>query len=264
MDNPLSRIHPKAKIGPGVTVNDFVSIQEDVEIGANTWIGPNVVIMDGARIGKNCQIFPGAVISAPPQDMKYQGEKTTAEIGDETIIREYVTMNRGTASRGKTVVGNNCLLMAYVHVAHDCIIGNHVIVVNSTGLAGEIEVGDWAVIGGMTAIHQFVKIGAHAMIGGGSLVRKDVPPFVKASREPLSYIGVNSVGLRRRQFTNEKINEIKSIYRVIYQGDMNYSQALQYIESELPVSEERDKIVNFIRGSKRGIMRGYNGSESED
>ncbi len=264
MDYPLSRVHPEARIAPGVIIDDFVTIQKNVEIGENTWIGPNVVIMEGARIGKNCRIHPGAVISGEPQDLKFQGEATTAEIGDNTIIREYVTLNRGTASKGKTVIGSNCLIMAYVHIAHDCIIGNNVIIVNSVGLAGEIEVGDWAVIGGMTAIHQFVRIGSHVMIGGGCLVRKDVPPFVKASREPLSYVGVNSIGLRRRRFTIEKINEIQNIYRAIYQGGMNNSQALQYIESELPSSVERDEIVKFIRGSRRGIMRGYNGSESED
>jgi UDP-N-acetylglucosamine acyltransferase len=206
MNHSLSRVHPEAKIAEGVSIESFVTIEKDVEIGENTWIGPNVVIMDGARIGKNCKIYPGAVISGPPQDLKFKGEITTAEIGDNTIIREYVTLNRGTASKGKTVIGSNCLVMAYVHIAHDCIIGNNVIIVNSVGLAGEIEIGDWAIIGGMTAVHQFVRIGTHAMVGGGSLVRKDIPPFVKASREPLSYVGVNSIGLRRRQYSNEKIN----------------------------------------------------------
>ncbi len=261
MAHPLSQIHPDARIGTGVVIESFVTIHRDVEIGENTWIGPNVVIMDGARIGKNCRIFPGAVISGPPQDLKYKGEETTAEIGDNTIIREFVTLNRGTASKGTTRVGSDNLIMAYVHIAHDCIIGKHVIIVNSTGLAGEIEIGDWAVIGGMTAVHQFVRIGAHVMIGGGSLVRKDIPPYVKASREPLSYVGVNAIGLRRRQFSNEKISEIQEVYRAIYQRGMNNSQALQYIESQLPSSSERDEIVNFIRSSKRGIMRGYSGGE---
>ncbi len=260
MERPLSSVHPDARIAPGVVIENFVTIQGDVEIGENTWIGPNVVIMDGARIGKNCKIYPGAVISGPPQDLKFKGEESTAEIKDNTIIREYVTINRGTATKEKTVVGHNCLIMAYTHIAHDCMIGNNVIIVNSCGLAGEIEVGDWAVIGGMTAIHQFVRIGSHVMIGGGSLVRKDVPPYVKASREPLSYVGVNSIGLRRRLFSNEKISEIQNIYRAIYQRGLNNSQALEYIESELPSSDERDEIVNFIRNSKRGIMRG----QSED
>ncbi len=263
MEHTLSRIHPQARIAPGVIVSDFVTIEKNVEIGENTWIGPNAVIMDGARIGKNCRIFPGAVISGPPQDLKFMGEESTAEIGDNTIVREYVTINRGTASKGKTVVGKNCVVMAYVHIAHDCIIGDNVIIVNSSGLAGEIEVGDWAVIGGMTAIHQFVRIGAHVMIGGGSLVRKDVPPYVKASREPLSYVGVNSIGLRRRQFSNEKINQIQDIYRAIYQRGLNNSQALRVVESELPPSVERDEIVNFIRNSMRGIMRGFSGEEND-
>ena len=263
MDRSLSRIHPESRIASGVVIEDFVTIAKDVEIGENTWIGPNVVIMDGARIGKNCRIYPGAVISGPPQDLKYKGEYTTAEVGDNTIIREYVTINKGTAAKDRTVLGSNCLVMAYAHIAHDCLIGNNVIIVNSVGLAGEIEVGDWAVIGGMTAVHQFVRIGAHVMIGGGSLVRKDVPPFVKASREPLSYVGVNTIGLRRRHFSNEKIREIQAIYRAVYQQGLNNSQALHLIETELPPSDERNEIVSFIRSSKRGIMRGYNGSGEE-
>ncbi len=260
-------VHPGAKIAENVIIEPFATIHKDVIIGEGTWIGPNVVIMDGARIGKNCKIHPGAVISNIPQDMKFRGEITTTEIGDNTIIREFVTVNRGTSAAQKTVVGNNCLIMAYVHVAHDCIIGNNVILVNSVGLAGEVSIDDYAIVGGMTAVHQFVRIGGHVMIGGGSLVRKDVPPFVKASREPLSFAGINSVGLRRRNFSNDKIAEIQEVYRYVYQRGFNHANALDLIEAELPESKERDDIVNFIRSSKRGIMKGYNANgvnEDED
>jgi UDP-N-acetylglucosamine acyltransferase len=213
--------------------------------------------MPGTRIGKNCRIFPGSVIGAIPQDLKFKGEYTTLEIGDNTTIREYVTINRGTAARGKTVVGNNCLLMAYVHIAHDCVIGNNVIMVNCSQLAGEVLIDDWAILAGMTAVHQFCRIGSHAMISGGSLVRKDVPPFIKAGREPLSYVGINSIGLRRRNYTNEKITEIQDIYRYIYQKGLNVAQAVEIIEAEMPATPERDEILLFVKDSKRGIIRGY-------
>ncbi len=257
MNHPLSNVHPDARIGKDVTVSSFVTIYPDVEIGDGTWIGPNVTIMDGARIGKNCRIFPGAVISAIPQDLKYQGEITTAEIGDNTTIRECVTVNRGTKAAGTTRIGKNCLLMAYVHIAHDCIIGDNCILVNNVGLAGEIQLGNWVTLGGATIVHQFVRIGDHAFVGGGSKIRIDVPPFIKADREPLSYMGVNSVGLKRRGFSQESVNEIQEIYRTIYLRGMNNSQALEEIEKEFPATPERDKIIQFIRESKRGIIRGY-------
>jgi UDP-N-acetylglucosamine acyltransferase len=195
----------------------------------------------GTRIGKNCTIFPGAVLGAIPQDLKFKGEYSTVEIGDNTTIREFVTVNRGTAARGKTTVGNNCLIMAYVHIAHDCKVGNNVILVNNTQLAGEVIVEDWAIISGMTAVHQFCRIGTHVMIAGGSLVRKDVPPFIKAGREPLSYVGINSIGLRRRNYSNEKITEIQDIYRYIYQKGLNTAQAVEIIEAEMPATQEREK-----------------------
>jgi len=217
MTYPNTSIHPDAKIGSGVTIDPFSVIHNDVEIGEGTWIGSNVTIFQGARIGKNCKIFPGAVISAIPQDLKFEGEVTTAEIGDETTIREFVTINRGTKALGKTVVGNNNLLMAYVHIAHDCVIGNQCILANGATLAGHITIDDYAIIGGLSAIHQFVHVGSHVMISGGSLIKKDVPPFVKAAREPLSYVGINSVGLRRRGFSQDKIAEIQEIYRVVFQ-----------------------------------------------
>lgn len=257
MKQPLAYVHPEADIADNVVIEPFVSIDKDVVIGEGTRIGSSVTIMPGVRIGKNCRIFPGAVIGAVPQDLKFKGEYTTVEIGDNTTIREFVTINRGTAAKGKTVVGSNCLLMAYVHVAHDCVVGNNIILVNNTQLAGEVIVDDYAILGGMTAVHQFVHIGSHVMLSGGSLVRKDVPPYIKAGREPLSYVGINSIGLRRRNFTNEKIREIQDIYRYIYQKGLNTSQAVEIIEAEVPASPERDEILLFIKDSKRGIIRGY-------
>jgi len=257
MKQPLSYVHPDAKIADNVVIEPFVSIDHDVEIGEGTRIGSSVTILPGTRIGKNCNIFPGAIIGAIPQDLKFRGEYTTVEIGDNNTIRECVTINRGTAAKGKTVVGNNNLIMAYVHIAHDCRIGNQVILVNSTQLAGEVNVDDWAIIGGMTAVHQFCHIGAHVMLSGGSLVGKDVPPYIKAGRNPLSYVGINSIGLRRRNYTNEKIREIQDIYRYIYLKGFNTTQAVEIIEAEMAASPERDEILLFVKDSKRGIIRGY-------
>ena|SRR2546428_1028383 len=257
MIQPLAYIHPQAKIADNVVIEPFVTIHKDVEIGEGTWIGSNVTIMNGARIGKNCRIFPGAVISAIPQDLKFGGEETTVVIGDNTTIRECVTLNRGTTDRMETRIGANCLLMAYTHIAHDCIIGNNCILANSVQVAGHVSVDDWAIIGGTSAIHQFVSIGAHAMVSGGSLVKKDVPPYTKAGREPLSYVGINSVGLRRRGFTSEQINQIQEIYRILYMKNYNNTKALDIIETDITPTEERDEIVNFIRNSNRGIMKGF-------
>ena len=257
MKQPLAYIHPAAKIAPSVVIDPFVTIDANVEIGEGTRIGSNVTIMEGARIGKNCRIFPGAVIGAVPHDLKFRGEDTTAVVGDNTTIRECVTINRGTAAKGKTVVGSNCLLMAYSHIAHDCIVGDNVIVANSSQLAGEVIVDNFAIIGGGTLVHQFCHIGAHVMIQGGALINKDIPPYVKAAREPISYVGVNSIGLRRRNFSNEAIREIQDIYRYLYLSRMNVSDALDAIEAELPATRERDEILLFIRNAKRGIIRGY-------
>lgn len=256
MNQPLAYVHPEAKVAKNVVIEPFVNIEKNVEIGEGTWIGSNVTIMEGARIGKNCKIFPGAVISAIPQDLKYAGEDTIVKIGDNTTIREFVTINKGTKANMETVVGNNCLLMAYVHVAHDCIIGDNVILANATTLAGHIEIEDWAIIGGLSAIHQFVKIGRHTMISGGALVVKDIPPFTKAGREPVSYLGINSIGLGRRGYTQSQINNIQDIYREIYLRNRNVSQAVQYIEASMPYSAERDEILLFINNSQRGIMKG--------
>ncbi len=257
MHQPLSYVHPDAKVADNVVIDPFVTIGKNVVIQEGTWIGSNVTILEGARIGKNCRIFPGAVISAVPQDLKFVGEDTTAEIGDNTTIRECVTINRGTKAVGKTVVGSNCLLMAYVHVAHDCILGDNIIIGNATQLAGEVNIDDSAILSGGILVHQFVHIGAHVMISGGAKMRKDVPPYIKAGREPLSYAGINSIGLRRRKFDIEAIKGIQDIYRVLFQNKMNNTQAIEYIEAELPVSPERDEIIQFVRTSKRGIIKGY-------
>jgi UDP-N-acetylglucosamine acyltransferase len=257
MRQPLSYVHPDAQIAENVVIEPFVTIDKDVIIGKGTWIGSNVTIMSGARIGENCKIFPGAVIAAEPQDLKFAGEKTLAIIGNNTTIRECVTINRGTVSKGKTVVGSNTLLMAYVHIAHDVMVGDNVILANSVQVAGEVVIEDWAIVGGVSAIHQFVRIGSHAMLSGGSFVGKDVPPFVKAGRMPLSYAGVNSIGLRRRGFSNEKINEIQEVYRFIYQRGLNNKKAIERIEAEMPASKERDEIILFYRSSERGLMKGY-------
>lgn len=259
MNQPLAYIHPGAKIATNVVVEPFTTIHNNVTIGSGTWIGSNVTIMEGARIGKNCRIFPGAVISAIPQDLKYEGEDSLAVIGDNTTIRECVTVNRGTKAYGKTEIGKNCLLMATCHIAHDCVLGKNSIIVNGVALAGHVVIGKYAIIGGLAAVHQFINIGDHAMISGGSLVRKDVPPFTKAAKEPLSYVGINSIGLRRRGFSSEKIREIQHIYRILYQQNNNTSQALGIIEAELEATPERDQIITFIRDSQRGIMKGYSG-----
>ena len=257
MNQPLAYVHPQTKVAKNVVIEPFVNIEKNVEIDEGTWIGSNVTIMEGARIGKNCKIFPGAVIAAIPQDLKFDGEETSVIIGDNTIVREFVTINRGTKASNKTIIGDNCLLMAYVHIAHDCTIGNNVILANACNLAGHILIDDWAILGGLSAVHQFVHIGMHTMVSGGSMVRKDVPSFVKAGRDPLAFIGVNSIGLRRRGFSNERINAIQEIYRVLYLRGHNITQAVRYIEANIPSTPDRDEILSFISNSKRGLMKGY-------
>lgn len=257
MYNPLSHIDPSARIAKNVVVEPFTTIENNVTIGEGTWIGSNVTVMSGARIGKNCSIFPGSVISAVPQDMKFNGEETLVFIGDNTIIRECVTVNRGTTDRNKTVIGKNCLIMAYCHIAHDCIVGDNSIFSNNSTLAGHVTVGSYVILAGMVAVHQFCSIGNHAFVAGGSLVRKDIPPYVKAAREPVSYVGINSVGLRRRGFDNKVIMEIQSIYRTLYQKKYNNTQAVNIMEAEMEATKERDEIILFIKNSQRGIMKGY-------
>lgn len=256
MSTPLAFIDPRAQIGENVKIDPFSCIHGDVVIGDNTWIGSNVTVYDGARIGNNVKIFPGAVISAIPQDLKFKGEETTAVIGDYSIIRECVTINRGTAAMGRTEVGQHCLLMAYVHIAHDCIIGNHVILANSVNLAGHVTIYDWAILEGYVGVSQFMFIGPHSFIGGQTGVRKNVPPFVKAAREPLSYAGINAVGLSRRGFSKQVIEEIQDIYRTIYQKGHTISKAIAVVEEEFSSSDHRNLILDFIRSSDKGIIRG--------
>lgn len=258
MINHLAYIHPDAKIGQRVTIDAFAYISGDVVIGNGCHIGPHTTILDGARIGDNCTVHSGAVIAGVPQDLKYKGEYSTAEIGAGTVIRECATINRGSAAKGRTIVGTNCLVMAYAHVAHDCVVGNNVILVNNVSLAGEVEIGDWAILGGHSAVHQFVRIGEHAMAGGGSLIGKDIPPYVKAAHLPVSFVGANFIGLRRRNFSSEQISHIQDIFRIMFQSGMNYSTACNTIEETLPQSPERDMIIEFVRTSKRGVIKPYN------
>jgi len=257
MKQPLAYVHPSAKIADNVVIEPFVTIDKNVVIEEGTHVFSNVTILEGARIGKNCKIFPGAVISAIPQDLKFKGEETTCVIGDNTTLRECVTVNRGTAAKGSTIVGSNCLIMAYAHIAHDSIVGNNCIIGNASQIAGEVVIDDFAILSGLVAVHQFVNIGKHVMISGGSLVRKDVPPFVKAGREPLSYVGVNSIGLRRRGYSNDSICLIQDVYRILYQAGLNNNEALERVEAELTASKERDEIIMFVKNAKRGIMKGY-------
>ena len=248
-------VHPNAEIGKNVTIDAFAYIDENVVIGDGTHIYPHATVLSGARIGKNCNIFPGAVISAIPQDLKFIGEETTAVIGDNTTIRECATVNRGTASKGTTIVGSYCLIMAYAHVAHDCKLGDRIILGNATQLAGEVVVDDWAIISGGTLVHQFCHLSAHIMVQGGSRISKDIPPYVMVGREPLGYMGLNIVGLRRRGFIAEQMNAIQESYRYIYLSGLNTTQALDAIEKNIPESKEREDILSFIKNSERGIIK---------
>jgi len=258
MNQPLAYVDPGAKVSNNVVIDPFTVISKNVIIQEGTWIGSNVTILEGTRIGKNVKIYPGAVIGANPQDIKFEGEDTICQIGDNTIIREHVTIHRGSSATRKTIVGKNVFLMVGCHIAHDCIIGDHAIIVNNVAMGGHCTIGEYAIISGLAALHQFATIGAHAMVGGGVLVRKDVPPYCKASKEPIQFVGINSIGLRRRGFSMEKIHEIQTIYRLLYQNNLNVTQALELIETEVEATPERDEITSFIRNSKRGIMRGYN------
>lgn len=262
--SPLAHIHPDAKIGTDVKVDPFAVIHGDVTIGDGTHIMSHAVIMDGTIIGKNCSVYPGAVLGAIPQDLKFVGEKTTVEIGDGTTIRECVTVNRGTKDKWKTVLGKNCLIMAYAHIAHDCILGDNVILANSVQLAGHVEVGNYAIVSGLSGAVQFTRIGAHTYIAGNAVVRKDVPPFVKAAREPMSFAGINSVGLQRAKFSPEKIQEITDIYRVLFIEKNTTSSAIEKIETEFPSSQERDTILEFIKTSQTGIIKRPSKSVNND
>ncbi|MEZ3549207.1 MAG: acyl-ACP--UDP-N-acetylglucosamine O-acyltransferase [Muribaculaceae bacterium] len=253
--NKMYYVSPEAKIGNNVKIGNFTNIYDNVEIGDNCEIHGNVTIYPGARIGSGVRIFPGAVISAIPQDLKFRGEETFAYIGDGTTLRECVTVNRGTASKGETSVGSNCLIMAYNHVAHDCKIGNRVIMSNNCQLAGEVVVDDFAVLGGGCLVHQFCHLGKNIMLQGGALVNKDIPPYVKAAREPISYVGLNTVGLHRNGFSPEDIQAISEIYRVLYLSDLNVTNAIRLVEETLPESKYREEIVSFVVNSERGIIR---------
>ena len=256
MINKLASVSSDAKLAEGVIVEGFTTIYDDVIIGKNTKIGPNVTIYPGTRIGANCEVFPGAVLGAIPQDLKFGGEGTTVEIGNNTIIRECVTIHRGTVDRMKTVVGNNCLIMGYVHIAHDCLIGNNVILANYTGLSGHVQIDDYAILEGKVASQQFMHIGAHAFVAGASLIRKNVPPFVRAAREPLSYAGINAVGLRRRNFSEDDIKLVENIYRILFVQNNNISKGIQSLNEELPESALKTQVIDFIKSSEKGIIRG--------
>lgn len=256
MISPLANVSSKAKIGNNVTIEAFATIYDDVEIGDNTHIHPNAIIYPDTIIGSGCQIFPGALIGIVSQDLKYKGEKSKTTIGNNTIIREYVTVHKGTADRMLTSVGNNCLIMAYAHVAHDCIIGNNVILANYVGLAGHVTIEDFVIVEGYTAIQQFLIIGAHSFLAGTSKVRKNVPPFIRVARDPLQYIGVNTVGLTRRGFSKEVVNQIEDIYRLIFVRGHNITNALELVEQEIPDTEIRKQIIDFIKSSEDGIVKG--------
>lgn len=255
MISELAYIHPDAQLGEKVKVEAFAHIAADVIIGDGSWIGPNATVMDGARMGKNCKVFPGAVISAIPQDLKFAGEISTAEIGDNCTFREGVTFNRGTIALGKTIMGNNCLLMANVHVAHDCVIADNCILVNNVMLAGEVHLDEFVIMGGGSAAHQFTHVGAHAMISGGAMFGKDIPPYAIINNDPLGFAGLNTIGLKRRGFSNEKITEIQNIYKVIYYSGRNVSQAMKHLKENFESTEELKYIIDFISNSNRGILK---------
>ena len=252
--SPLASVHPETKIGEGVRIDPFAVIEEDVEIGNGVHIQPHVHLCSGARIGNECTIFTGAAIGAVPQDLKFGGEKTTAVIGDRTVIREYVTVHRGTTAREQTVVGSDCLIMAYCHVAHDCIVGDRVILANGVQLGGHVHVDDWAIVGGLTGVHQFERIGKHAMVGAGFRVMKDVPPYALAGNQPLGFSGVNVIGLKRRDFSDEAVEQIKDAYRLIYQSGHNISDGLQQVANKYEGVPVVDAILTFFRGSERGVI----------
>lgn len=264
MIHNLAYVHPDAKIGEGVTIEPYAYVCGDVEIGAGTHIYAHASVLDGARIGENCQIHNGAVIAGIPQDLKFKGEYSLAIVGNNTTVRECATVNRGSASRGKTIIGENCLMMAYSHVAHDCILGNNIILANNVSVAGEVEIEDWAIMGGHSAVHQFCRIGAHAMISGGCMITKDAPPYAVVGRNPVTYHGLNVVGLRRRGFNIDDITTIKNVYQSLYFGGRNYTDACNYIKETMPQSYFRDHIVNFVLSSPRGIIKSAKDNSSEE
>lgn len=250
-------VHPDAKLGENITVEAFAYIDRNVEIGDGTVVMSGANVRSGSRVGKNCRISPGAVIGDIPQDLKFKGEETLAIVGDNTVIKECATVNRGTASKGQTIVGSNCLIMAYAHIAHDCIVKNNVIIGNATQLAGEVEIDDFAILSGGTLVHQFTRIGRNVMIQGGTRLGKDIPPYIVAGREPVCYAGLNLIGLRRHNFTPKQINDIQEAYRFLYNAGYNFTDAVEHIEKEMEQTPEVKLIVDFVKSSQRGIVRGY-------
>jgi len=249
-------VSSKAKLGENVSVGPYAVIEDDVVIGGGTWIGPQVMVWSGTRLGSECKVFPGASVGGPPQDLKYKGEPTLLEVGDKTVVRECVTLNRGTVESGKTVIGSNCLFMAYSHVAHDCKIGSNVIMANCASLGGHVVIGDWAILGGLVPVHQFTHIGEHAMIGGGFRVPKDVPPYILAGQDPLMFEGLNAVGLKRRGFAQKTVELLEKTYHIIYRSNLNVSQAVARVEKEVEMVPEVRKVLDFVAHSKRGIIPG--------
>ncbi len=264
MVSELAFVHPGAKLGENVTVEAFAYIADDVVIGEGTWVGPHATVLAGTRMGKNCKIHPNAVVGGVPQDLKFRGEYTTLEMGDNNTVREGASLNRGTAARGKTVIGSNNLFMACCHVGHDCVIGDYCVIVNNVLLAGEVEVGDWVVFGGQGGAVQFSRIGSHVMVGAGTFVNKDIPPFVKASHEPIQYAGANTIGLRRRGFTDEQVHNIQEIFRIIFQSGYTYGKACDIVMEQFAESTERDAIINFIKESKRGILKPWSSKKNDE
>jgi UDP-N-acetylglucosamine acyltransferase len=254
--HPTALVDKNAQLGDHVSIGPFAIVEADVVIGDETQIGPQVYLAEGARIGRKCVIHKGAVVATLPQDLKFGGEKTLFEIGDETVIREFCTLNRGTLAHGKSAIGSHCLLMAYAHVAHDCTVGDHVIMANGVQLGGHVTIEDWAILGGMTPVHQFCKVGQHCMVGGGFRVIQDVPPYILASEEPLRFCGLNSVGLRRRGFSEETTMLLKRAYRILYRSGLNVTQAVARIKEEVPPIPEVENVLHFIESSDRGILRG--------
>jgi UDP-N-acetylglucosamine acyltransferase len=265
----MSSIHPTAiiadgaTIGQNVTIDPYAVIDTDVVIGDDCHIHTSVRLYNGARLGRRVRIFPSATIAAEPQDLKFGGESSTVTIGDNTMIREFVSLHRGTGEGGETIIGKNCLIMAYAHVAHDCKVGDNVIMANSVQLAGHVTIEDWAILGGILPVHQFVRIGRHAMVGGGFRVPKDIPPYVLSGGHPMSYHGINAIGLRRRGFSVDDLQSIRQAYKYIYRSSMNVSQATEYVAAHLGDSEVVRTILEFIRASKRGIIPGCRTTTSE-
>lgn len=258
MISNLAYVDSTAQVGQDVTIEPFAYVAADTVIGDGCYIATGAVIREGARLGKNCKIHTGAVIAGIPQDLKFKGEYTTVQIGDNTMVRECATINRGTAAKGTTKVGSNCLIMAYAHVGHDCVVGDHCILANQVSLAGEVEVDDWAILGGHVAVHQFTHIGKHVMVSGGTLVSKDIPPFVTAAFSPVGYAGMNSIGLRRRGFSDEQLANIHEMMKILFQEGYAYSKGVEIVESKFEPSPERDEMLSFIRGSKRGLLKQFN------